>query len=324
MTGWDFGAVIVKALLYAATLAAAGTVFFLSYCDRDLEEDDRRALSRAALTLIAVSVLAGAARVLVTAGSMSGDVAGVLDANLIGMVWHAGEGRAFVVRAVGWLFAVPVLFAHRRPGAMAIAGAAAAAASFACTGHAHATGAEWAMLLMSVHLVCAAFWTGALWPLFRLTRHGDPRRIASAAHRFGRAAGGVVGALLAAGILLLWKLLGTVSELWDSSYGRIACVKLSLVALLLACAAFNKLRLTPRLLAADAGAVRSLRTSISAEWVLAALILTATAALTTFSGPPALEQMKVGELNGVATLPHGPPIAPSHREILAKSRSSGR
>ena len=288
MTVWDLGAVIVKASLYAATLAAAGGVFFLYYCNADLEGPERRSLSRAVLMLIAASVLAGAARMLVTAGSMSGDAAGALDPDLVGMVWRAGEGQAFAVRAVGWLFAVPVLFYHRRPGATAIAGAAGAATSFCWTSHAHATGAGWPVLLMSVHLVCAAFWIGALWPLLKLTRCGDARRIASAAHRFGRAAAGAVCALLVSGMLVLWKLLGTVPQLWESSYGRTACVKLSLVALLLACAAFNKLRLTPRLLAGDAAAARSLRLSISAELMLAALILTATAALTTLGGPPAM------------------------------------
>jgi copper resistance protein D len=290
VTAWDLGAVIVKALLYAATLTAAGIVFFLYYGNSDLDEDERRSLCRAALMLIAASVMAGAARIVVTAGSMGGDGASMLDVNLIGMVWHAGEGRAFVVRAAGWLFAAPVLWSQRRPGAITIAGAAAAAMSFSLMGHAHATGAAWPVLLMSVHLLCAAFWIGALWPLLRLTRHGEARRVASAARRFGAAAAGAVGVLVAAGIVVLWKLLGDVSELWDSGYGRIVCVKLSLVALLLGCAAFNKLRLTPRLLAGDAGAVRSLRVSISMELVLAGLILAATAALTTLTGPPALDR----------------------------------
>jgi copper resistance protein D len=290
VTVWDLGTVLVKAVLYAATLGAAGMVFFLSYCDRDLLPGERRTLSRTALMLAAISVTAGAARMLVTAGSMSGDAAGLLDGNLLRMVWHGGEGWAFAIRAGGWLLALPALLAGRRPGVMAIAGAAGAATSFVWSGHAHATGAGWPMLLVDVHLLCAAFWIGALWPLLGLARHGDVRRVAAAAHRFGTLAAWAVSGLIIAGSLVLWKLLGGVSELWDSGYGRIACVKLSLVAALLACAAFNKLRLTPRLLAGDAAAARSLGVSISTELVLAALIVTATAALTTLAGAPALER----------------------------------
>jgi putative copper resistance protein D len=66
-------------------------------------------------------------------------------------------------------------------------------------------------------------------------------------------------------------------------------VKLALVAGLLSLAAFNKIRLTPRLSAGDTGAARSLERSIYAEMVLAALILLVTATITTLIGPPALE-----------------------------------
>jgi putative copper export protein len=66
------------------------------------------------------------------------------------------------------------------------------------------------------------------------------------------------------------------------------CVKLVLVAGLLSLAAFNKFRLTPRLLAGDAAAAHGLRRSIHAEMALAAAILLTTAVLTTLFGPPAL------------------------------------
>jgi copper resistance protein D len=77
--------------------------------------------------------------------------------------------------------------------------------------------------------------------------------------------------------------------LWRSDYGRRACVKLALVACLLALAAFNKLRLTPRLAAGDPAAVRALRRSIAAEMAMAGAVFFATAALTTLSGPPVAE-----------------------------------
>jgi putative copper resistance protein D len=100
---------------------------------------------------------------------------------------------------------------------------------------------------------------------------------------------GGVAVLVLVGVTLLWVLLGGLSELWNSSYGITACVKLALVACLLACAAFNKLRLTPRVLDGDARAARSLRNSIAIEMAVAALILIVTAALTTLTGPPSPE-----------------------------------
>jgi putative copper export protein len=122
-----------------------------------------------------------------------------------------------------------------------------------------------------------------------VARHGDVSKIAAAAARFGATAVFVVVAMIAAAATLLWLLLGGYGNLVDSSYGRIAALKLMFVAGLLCLAAFNKLRLTPRLLDGDAGAVRALQTSIRFELLMAALILTVTAALTTLAGPPVLE-----------------------------------
>ena len=284
---WDGLAVLVKAVLYAAALGAAGGVFFLTYNRAGLEAADRHAIRRLVAILFLVSMIGSAARVFATAGSMSGDASGILDLELLRMVWHGGEGLAVTIRAAG--LSLAMLGVLRIPGVIALLGAAAAATSFAWVGHSHGKAAAWPTLLVGVHLMAAAFWLGALGPLLLLARHQEPRRLGSAAARFGAAAVAAVGALVVAGLTLLWILLGGAAQLWNSAYGRIACVKLALVAGLLACAAFNKLRFTPRLLRGDLGAVRHLRQSIRFEMALAALILIATAALTTVTGPPSLE-----------------------------------
>jgi putative copper resistance protein D len=284
---WDAAAVAVKAMLYGATLAAAGGLFFLTYSASLLGAADRASMRRRVGILIAVAIAASAARILATAASMSGDASGLLDNALVALVWHGGEGRAATIRAAGLLLAVPALAADRRPGVWAIAGAAGAATSFAWVGHVHAAGLRWAMLLPGIHLLAVAFWVGALWPLWLLTRGDDAQRVAAPAARFGRAAVGAVSLLLLAGGILLATLLGNASELWRSGYGRTACVKLALVACLLAFGSFNKVHLTPRLAAGDRIAARALRRSIAAEMALAGAVFVATAALTTLSGPPA-------------------------------------
>jgi copper resistance protein D len=284
---WDAAAVLVKAALYAATLGAAGGVFFLAYSRSLLEPADRLAIARSFGMLVAVAIVASAARVLITAASMASDAAGMLDARLLAMVWHGGEGRAAMLRAGGLLLAIPVL-ASGRGRWLAPAGAALAATSFACVGHARAAAQEVAPVLLGVHVLAAAFWLGALGPLAIAARRCDPRRLAVLAARFGRIAMLVVGALLAAGAAVLWILLARFSELWTSAYGCLVSVKIALVACLLALAAWNKLRLVPRIAAGDPAAVRSLRRSIRAEMIVAGLILLATAALTTLTGPPSM------------------------------------
>jgi putative copper export protein len=141
---------------------------------------------------------------------------------------------------------------------------------------------------LGVHVLAVAFWLGALGPLAIAARRCHPHALGAVAVRFGRIAMTVVGALLAAGAAVLWALLDRFSELWTSAYGCLASVKIALVACLLALAAWNKLRLVPRIAAGDRAAVRSLRRSIGAEMLVAGLILLATAALTTLTGPPSM------------------------------------
>jgi putative copper export protein len=286
---WDAAATVVKATLYAATLAAAGGVFFLTYNASRLDAIERESISHRVRILIAVSLAASLARVLVTAGSMSGDASGMLDAGLLAMVWRGGEGHSMLIRVGGLLISAPALLG-RRTGIWAsvgvTTGAAGAATSFAWVGHLQAAGWGWATPLLGIHLLAVAFWVGALWPLWLLTRGDRPERVAGPAASFGRAAVFAVGLLLIAGLILLATLLGSASELWRSDYGRTACVKLALVACLLALAAFNKLRLTPRLIAGESAAVRALRRSIVAEVAFVGAVFLVTAALTTLSGGP--------------------------------------
>jgi putative copper resistance protein D len=257
---WDVGAVVVKAALYATTFAAAGGAFFVCYAGALLGTDERRAIGRGIEICAAAAVAFSALRILVTAGSMTGDATGMFDTKLIHMVWHSGEDSAVITRIAGLLL-----------------------------GHAHATGDPWTVACIALHVGCAAFWIGALGPLAFLARRADPRRAGAAASRFGQAAVAAVGALVLAGVFALARFLGHASALWESPYGWAMCVKLALVAGLLSLAAFNKIRLTPRLSAGDTGAARSLERSIYAEMVLAALILLVTATITTLIGPPALE-----------------------------------
>jgi copper resistance protein D len=286
---WDAALIALKAMTYAATLGAAGAVFFLCYSGTLIANPDRTSIRRLAVGLAMMSMLTGGAQILVTAGSMSGAAAGMWDGTMLHMTWQAGAGRAYAIRAIGLVLLTLAVLRNLLPWPACI-GAATAATSFALTGHA------WSLhpnalpiLLLSVHLLGGAFWLGALGPLAIVARGHELPRIAATAFRFGSSAIFVVGALIAAGLCLLWMMLGSISDMWASEYGRYVLLKLTMVACLLCLAAFNKLRLTPRLLAGDLEAVRGLRLSIRLELLLGALILAVTATFTTIAGAPALD-----------------------------------
>lgn len=289
LTAWDAAEVAATAVTYAATLGAAGGVMFLACNHPVIADSDRGRIRRLVAALLVLSLLAGAARVVVTAGSVSGEFAGMFDRVFLRMVLRTSEGPAIAVRTAGLLLAAFAVVADRRLSAPALIGAAMAATSFAWVGHAQAmTPRLLPVVLVGVHLLGVAFWLGALAPLLLIAGNRDLSRIAAAAARFGAAALFVVGMLVTAGLGLLWILVGELSGMWNSEYGREMTLKLGLVAGLLCFAAWNRLSLTPRLLAHDPGAARSLRRSIMCEILIGAVILLVTATLTTVMGPPAL------------------------------------
>jgi putative copper export protein len=226
-------------------------------------------------------------RILLLGGSMSGEMSGMFDTAFAGMILGAGEGRASGARILGlalMLFALSTNPLFRGP---AILGAIAAATSFAWVGHVHGMASNAApSLIMCLHLLCAAFWLGALPPLLIIATGANTPQIAAAAARFGKLALRVVALLVAAGAGVLLMLIGSAAQFWASDYGRMMAVKLLAVAALLSLAAWNKLSLTPGLLRGDARAAVQFRRSVLAEMGAGAVILLITATFTTLTGPP--------------------------------------
>lgn len=287
ISGWDVATVLAKAVTYAATFGAAGAVFFSVYCGTLLRDEQRGLIRRLIAILVAAAAAASVLRVLLLAGSMSGDVAGMFNRTFAGMILGAGEGRASGARIVGLaliLFALSKNPVFRGP---AILGAIAASTSFAWVGHIHGMAPNTApSLLLCLHLLCAAFWLGALTPLLIIASGAHEPQIAAAASRFGNLALRVVALLIAAGASLLLMLISNAAQFWGSDYGRMMAVKLLAVAALLGLAAWNKLALTPKLLQGDPRAMVRFRRSLLAEMSVGAVILLTTAAFTTLTGPP--------------------------------------
>jgi putative copper resistance protein D len=286
ISGWDIAGVFAKAATYAATLGAAGAIFFLAYCSTLLRDSQRAIFRRLIGILIGAAALLSVCRIALLSGSMSGGFAGMFDSGFARMILSAGEGRATGARIIGLMLAVFALSPNPRLRGPAVLGGIVAATSFAWVGHAHALAPNIASsLLLCLHLLCAAFWLGALPPLWVIASGGNEAQTAAAAAHFGKLALRVVALLLAAGVSLLFMLIGSVTQLWSSDYGRLMSIKLLAVAALLGLAAWNKLYLTPRLLSGQPRAAVLFRRSLAAEIGAGAFILTITAAFTTLTGP---------------------------------------
>lgn len=144
--------------------------------------------------------------------------------------------------------------------------------SLAASGHASSASPQWLTRpSVFVHGVTVAFWVGALVPLAAMTR-GPVPVLLSVLNRFSVMAVPVVGVLVLTGLTLAVIQLQNFGALIETSYGLILSTKLVLVFLLLALAAYNRFRLTPRL-AVETPSRRLLFRSIATECILAVAIL---------------------------------------------------
>lgn len=297
---WDAVAVALKTVLYGATFAASGGAVFLVYAAQ-LAQEQRRRIARGVYGCAIAAVLFSAARVAGMSAAMSGDWTGLWDLPMERMVLDSGEGRALFMRLIGLACIVMMvgragtqMRADRNSGIGLVTGAVFASTSFGWVGHVHAANMALPVgvcvlidVVLCLHLLSVAFWVGALPPLLMLSRQLGPLELGTQAARFGVIAVRVVGLLMAAGAgLAVLLLMPWHNSFWGNSYVWLLGAKLIAVALLLALAALNRQRLTPRLQRGDPNAVRSLRYSIAAEVVVAFAILAITAALTTLTGPP--------------------------------------
>lgn len=283
-------AVVVKALLYATCLTAGGGVLFLAIFGARLSGIERRHIVRFARAMASVALFATLARVMVLSGMLGGELASFWDWSIVQIVLEGSEGLAAAVRSVGLIAIAAFSFGTGATQAIALTGALLVAGSFALTGHTGAIGpGDLPRLLVAAHVLAVSYWIGALVPLFRISSSLEFSRIGEILRRFGKIATVVVPGLIAAGVVLLWLLIGSLEGVFASEYGRLVLFKLAFVAGLLTLAAVNKLRLTPAVAAGDRSALANLRRSIAGEMTLAACILLVTATFTTVVGPPELE-----------------------------------
>ncbi len=281
---WELASIAVRFLTGLGLLGSVGLVL-VRMVFRSATEDLHRYIVVRAGMLATIALLATAAGFTVTAGALVDGISGMVNAEILGMLWHTPVGTMLGVRCAG----LALLLAGLACGALPVATAGGLLALWSITGVGHVadTATPWLRVLLLLHLAAAAFWIGILLPLRRML--DDPGTHALAAGlgtRFGTIAQVAIPALVLAGAVMAWRLLGHPAALVTTGYGVTLLVKLGAVAGLLAAGAVNRFRLVPALRAGDPTAEHRLRRSLAAEMVLFGVVLMATAMLTTLAGPP--------------------------------------
>ena len=272
---------LTRVALYVGLFAGVGGAFFVAWIARE----------RVASRILSAILAAGIAAAALSVGLQGLDVLGLpLSALVSAAPWQIAMGTslgpslliAIAAMALG-LVALRGGITHPARALSALA-LASSGLALAASGHA-ATAPPQALTRPAVflHAVAVAFWLGALLPLALLLAR-PKGQVLPIVGRFSSVAMAVVAVLVASGLALAVVQLERLSALVDTSYGLILSVKLVLVAVLLALAALNRFRLTPRL-QCDGGAAKPLLRSIAAECGLAIAILLAVAGWR-FTPPP--------------------------------------
>lgn len=184
--------------------------------------------------------------------------------------------------------------------AMALGGSLMALLSFAASGHVATAEPRWLMaIIVALHVVAAAYWLGALYPLLLSVRLGTLQEGTATVKRFSALALGAVGLLLAAGVIMSWVQLQNL-EGFSTAYGWRLAIKLVFVALLLGVAVLNKAKFTVLLERGVERGRRLLSAALRADLALALGVLFATAALN-LDAPPRNLNMHSGELDVTGT-----------------------
>jgi putative copper resistance protein D len=237
---------LARFLHFAAAIALAGEYAFLLWAARDpaLVDRSRRSAAIALAVLLASGALWFFAQVSVMSGGDAFDAAAL--ATLFGRV-----AIARLVLALALVAALALIRSESMRLASCGALSALLLASLAATGHGAAeqgTDRAWHLAFDALHLLAAGAWLGALpWLAVALRAGVDPAFAGRAARRFSTLGIACVATLVVTGTANAWYTVGDVPSLFGTGYGRLLLAKLGLFAAMLALAAANRFRWTPRL-----------------------------------------------------------------------------
>lgn len=278
----DWVSVLLRMLVYVATIAVAGGVFVRATLGmQQVAGTINRQIFFGAILLLVCEPL----RYLTFQLSIAqGDWEMAFDPAMRWMGVETPLGQAAGVRFLGTLVVVTGII--WRP--LAVVGALVVVGAYLIEGHTLSDDSRVPLAaLLFVHLVVVHWWIGALLPLRSALAVMDTQTAASTVERFGRIAVVGVGVLFVAGAILLATLTGWQLVPTQAYQQGFALKLLAFIAILLV-AAVNKLRWTPKLATNPDYGRSGLRTWLTIETIIAATVLAATAAAISFPPKPDL------------------------------------
>ncbi|GEM00335.1 copper resistance CopC/CopD family protein [Cellulomonas terrae] len=226
----------------------------------------------------------------------------------------------------------PRRFASLTAGAVAVVAPAFLGHTRAATPEVLVVGAD------MLHLLAGSIWLGGLVGLALTLRDLADRPDAAAVvlARFSGIAAGVLGALVAAGTVLAWRIVGSWDALVSTGYGRLLLVKVAFALVAVAIAGWNRYRLVPALRASNRQRTRRagadlVRRAVVAEASVLVVVLAVTGFLVDRSPQAEVSavsrernSVQTATLGDVAVLARLAPLTPGPNAVtLELTDSSG-
>ncbi|QFU22596.1 CopD family protein [Shewanella eurypsychrophilus] len=231
-------------------------------------------------------------------------LAGMWDPLMTEILWQSSVGGSISWRIAGFvLVLLATLMPVKRTGfvkksalGLLLMATLCLAYSFTLIGHS-ADMDDLGKCLVAIHVVAIGAWIGSLIPLWIMCGRLEAQSLKGGMDLFGKQAIFIVAVVVITGLILLSLLFNSPSEFIDTGYGRAILTKLFIISMILAIAALHKFHLVPKLdgkaqesgsLAVtgdEANSAGILKRSIGVEILIAALILTTTAVLSSVLGP---------------------------------------
>ncbi|HTX21990.1 MAG TPA: CopD family protein [Candidatus Aquilonibacter sp.] len=208
----------------------------------------------AGMILLPVIFISGISWFILVAMTMSGEPPQL---EILKIVWTQTEfGTVWKWRLIIWL-AVVVLFIfsqsripfHQTLAWLQLLFGGVLLGSLAWAGHG-LEDSHWHLLADILHLLVAGAWPTGLLPfalLLRKLRRTSEPAIVPLVRRFSAMSLGSVALLTLTGWVNAWFLVGSFSNLFEQTYGRVLLLKIALFIFAVAIGAVNLLRLKPRL-----------------------------------------------------------------------------
>jgi copper resistance protein D len=239
------------------------------------------------LPSLAAALLSGSAWLFLVAINMSGlPPRQAMQLEVLHLVWSQTRfGFVWQVRLVLCLLtAITILVRRLRRTTLIFSGLMAASLAF--SGHGQAgPGASWHLLADGLHLLVAGCWPMGLLPFSLLCwrlRHSpadSADSLAAITARFSIMSLCSVALLTGTGLANSYVLLGPVSNLFRTAYGRVLTTKIAVFVLMIGLGAVNLLVLKPRLATRSPTTAARLQWTVGGELALAALVIVLVAIL---------------------------------------------